>query len=139
MTASIDPAYGKRKFNKNFEKHLKNVLPENDHKKPNDFLIVRTCSQAINFLVLENPQKMEHFIFVDLLANLGPISTTAILLKVILFCRKVMPYLEKRLSLLFNNYEDSTRDTVAWLINAFENINVALATNFGSVKLLLPS
>jgi hypothetical protein len=52
-----------------------------------------------------------------------------------LLCRKVKPYLEKRFSILFNHYESYSRDGVEWLIQALENLNVALSTNFGMVDL----
>jgi hypothetical protein len=137
LTSSIDPAYGKRRFNDNLYRQLNSVLPEDNHKKLNDLLVMRTCSQAISFLVVDSPKRLEHFTFIDLLGNLGPISTTGLLLKIVLFCRKVRPYLEKRLAILFNHYEHSTGESVAWLVKALENINVAFTTNSNSVDLLL--
>lgn len=135
LTDSIDPSYGKRQFNKKLYRHLDGFLPANNRNKVDDFLVVRTCSQAINLLVVESPKRLEHFTFLDLLGNLGPTLTTGLLLKLVLFCRKVKPYLEKRLAMLFNHYEDDTRDSVAWLVKALENVNIALTTNFGSVQL----
>jgi hypothetical protein len=91
LTASIDPAYGKRQFNDRLYTHLKNTLPHSDSQKPTEFLVVRTCSQLLNFLVVESPQRPHHFIFVDLMTNLGAILTTGLLLKIVLLCRKVKP------------------------------------------------
>ena len=135
LTASIDPAYGKRQFNDRLYIHLKNTLPICDSQKPSEFLLVRTCSQLLNFLVVESPQRPNHFIFVDLITNLGGIFTTGLLLKIVLLCRKVKPYLEKRFSILFNHYESATRDGVPWLIQSLENLNVALSVHFGSADL----
>ena len=135
LTASIDPAYGKRQFNDRLYTHLKNTLPHSDSQKPTEFLVVRTCSQLLNFLVVESPQRPHHFIFVDLMTNLGAILTTGLLLKIVLLCRKVKPYLEKRFAILFNHYESSTRDGVPWLVQSLENLNVALSVHFGSVDL----
>jgi hypothetical protein len=101
----------------------------------NDFLVVRTCSQLLNFLVVESPQRPQHYVFVDLISNLGPTLATGLLLKIILICRKVKPYLEKRFSILFNHYESSSRDAVQWLVQAMENLNVALSTNFSTIDL----
>jgi hypothetical protein len=53
----------------------------------------------------------------------------------VLLCRKVKPYLERRLSILFSHYEGYSRETVQWLVLALENVNVALSTNFGTVDL----
>jgi hypothetical protein len=132
LTASIDPAYGKRQFNDRLHTHLINTLPQWDSQKPTEFLVVRTCSQLLNFLVVESPQRPNHFIFVDLITNLGAIFTTGLLLKIVLLCRKVKPYLEKRFAILFNHYESAMRDGVPWLIQSLENLNVALSVHFGS-------
>lgn len=132
LTASIDPAYGKRQFNTRLYTHLNNTLPQSDSQKPSEFLILRTCSQLLNFLVVESPQRPNHFVFVDLMTNLGATVTTLLLLKIVLLCRKVKPYLEKRFSILFNHYESSTRDGVPWLITSLENLNVAFSIHFGA-------
>lgn len=135
MLASVDPEYGKRQFNNQLYIQLRNTLPESDSQKVNDFLVVRTCSQLLNFLVVESPQRPQHYVFVDLISNIGPTLATGLLLKIILICRKVKPYLEKRFSILFNHYESSTRDAVQWLVQAMENLNVALSTNFSTIDL----
>jgi hypothetical protein len=49
--------------------------------------------------------------------------------------------LEKRFSTLFNHYETSTQNNVKWLVQMFENLNVAMSVNFGSTDishLLMP-
>jgi len=135
LTASVAPEYGKRQFNKQLHLQLKNLLPDSDAQKPTDFLIVRVCSQLLGFLTVENPQNPQHFVLVDLVSNLGPTLTTGLLLKIVLICRKVKPYLEKRFSILFNHYETFRQDTVVWLVEAMENLNVALSTNFSTVDL----
>lgn len=135
ITASVDSDYGRRQFNNQLYAHLQNTLPESNQQRINDFLVVRTCSQLLNFLVVESPQQPQHFIFVDLISNLGPTLTIGMLLKIVLICRKVKPYLEKRFSILFNHYESCTRDTVLWFVQTMENLNVALSTNFSTIDL----
>jgi hypothetical protein len=135
LIPTIDSEYGKRLFNDKLYQQLKNTLPQSDSQKLNDFLIVRTCSQLLNFLVVESIQKPNHYVLIDLLSNIGPVFVMALLLKIVLICRKVKPYLEKRFSLLFNHYDGYTRDTVQWLIQTLENLNVAFSTNFGSADL----
>ncbi len=135
LTASVDPEYGNRQFNNQLYNHLKQTLPESNTQRPNDFLMVRTCSQLLNFLVVDNPNRPNHFVFVDLIANLGPTATIGLLLKIVLICRKVKPYLEKRFSILFSHYEFRARQGVQWLIAAMENLNVALCTNFSPIDL----
>lgn len=135
ITSTVDPEYGRLKFNNQLHTQLKSILPDSNSQALNDFLVVRTCSQLLNFLVVDSSHSPNHFVFIDLLTNLGPILTTGILLRIVLFCRKVKPYLERRFSILFNHYELYTRETVHWLVEALEHLNIALSTNFGSVDL----
>ncbi len=135
ITVSVDSEYGRRQFNNQLYNQLKNTLPESNNQKLNDFLLVRTCSQLLNFLVVESPQKPNHFVFVDLISNIGSTLTTGLLLKIVLICRKVKPCLEKRFSILFNHYELCRRDGVQWLVEAMETLNLALSTNFSTVDL----
>ena len=135
LTSSIDPEYGKRKFNNLLYAQLKETIPQSNSQKLSDFLIVRTCSQLLNFLVVENRDRPNHYRFIDLISNNGAAMTIGLLLKIVLICRKVKPFLEKRLAILYNHYESSTTDAVQWLVQALENMNIALSTNFGSIDL----
>lgn len=135
LGTAVDPAYGQRKFNKLLAYQLEHTLPQNEDQYVNDFLLIRTCSQLLNFLVLESSTNPQHFVFIDLINNLGPLSTTGLLIKVILLCRKVKPYLEKRFSTLFNHYETATQNNVKWLVKMFENFNVAMSVTFGSTDI----
>ncbi|HEY9852138.1 MAG TPA: hypothetical protein V6D28_21875 [Leptolyngbyaceae cyanobacterium] len=135
LTTSIDPDYGKRQFNKKLYNHLQNTLSHNDSQQVNEFLLIRTCTHLLNFLVVHSNQQPQHFVFIDLVANLGINITIGLLLKIILICRKVKPYLEKRFSILFNHYESDAGSAVMWLIQSLENLNVALSIHFGAVDL----
>ncbi len=131
----VDTEYGNRKFKNQLHSQLNIILPDSDHRPLNDFLMVRTCSQLFNFLIVDSIRDAQHYLFVDLLTNIGPISTTGLLLKILLLCSKVRPYLERRFSILFSHYESYSRDAVEWLISALETLNVALTTNFGKLNL----
>lgn len=133
ISSVTDHRYGKCQFNDKLYKQLQSTFPHSDSQKFNEFLMMRTCTQLLNFLVVESPQRPNHFVFVDLISNLGPTQTTGLLLKIVLICGKVKPYLEKRLAILFGHYELSTREGVLWLVKALENLNLALSTNFGKV------
>lgn len=135
LTTSVNPAYGKRHFNQQLGNLLINTYPQSDSQLLTDFLMVRTCSQLLNFLVVESIHRPQHFVFVDLLSNLGATSTTQLLLQIVLLCRRIKPYLEKRFSILFHHYESYTCDRVQWLIAAMENLQLALSTNFSALNL----
>ncbi|MEM9538454.1 MAG: hypothetical protein AAGA60_02965 [Cyanobacteria bacterium P01_E01_bin.42] len=135
LTASVDPRYGNQKFNEKLYDRLKNTLSRYDFKRPNNTLLLRTSSHLLNFLVVESPQRPDHYIFVDLVTNLGPTSTVILLLKITLLCNQVKPHLEKRFSILFNHYEASTEEGVPWLVKSMENVHLAFSIHFGSVDL----
>jgi hypothetical protein len=135
LTSSIEPDYGRRQFNKKLYDQLQNTFPDSDNRQVDDFLLVRTCSQLFNFLVVESSQHPSHFVFIDLITNLGPVQTMGLLLKIAMLSQKVKPHLERRFSILFNHYESQTLNEIIWLVKSLENLNVALVTNFGNVNL----
>jgi hypothetical protein len=130
---SLDSKYAKSQFNKKLYQHLQNTLPEFDGQKPSEFLVMRTTSQLFNFLVIESTHHTDHYVFVDLITNMGVTRTVGLLLKVVLLCNKVKPYLEKRFSILFNHYESFAKDGVPWLVKSLESLQVALSVHFGKV------
>ncbi len=135
IMSDIDAGYGQRQFKTMLQDHLLSTFAASDGKPVDDFLKVRTCSNLFNFLVVDPSSGRQHYVFLDLINNLGPVNTTGLLLRILLICQKVKPFLERRFSMLFNHYESSSSDTVAWLVNMFENINVAMSLNFGTVDL----
>ncbi|TVQ05350.1 MAG: hypothetical protein EA368_19500 [Leptolyngbya sp. DLM2.Bin27] len=135
ILADVDSSYSQRQFKSILQDHLLATANDSDGKPVDDFLRVRTCSNLFNLLVVDPSAGRQHYLFLDLINNLGPLQTTGLLLRILLICHKVKPFLERRFSLLFNHYETSSSETVAWLVNMFENINIALSLNFGSVDL----
>ena len=137
LISSVEPEYGGRQFNDRLYKQIKNTLRENDAVKFNNLLLVRTCHQLFNFLVVENSQHPSHYVFYDLVYNLGASRTMGLLLKLVLLSGKVKPELEKRFSILFNHYEGKASNEIMWFVKSLENFNVALVVNFGKTDLSL--
>jgi hypothetical protein len=135
LISVIDPNYGKHHFNQQLCQYLKDTLSHCDYQEVNDFLVVETCKKLLNFLVVESPQRPNHSRFIDLTGNIGILLTISLLLRIVLLCRAVRPWLEKRFSILFKLHEDTTTDRVNWLVEALEHLNIALSTNFGTIKL----
>lgn len=135
LVSGVDPAYGRQHFNDALYQNLKDIYPENDDQRLNDFLLVRTCSNLFNFLVVDPAGSHSHFVFIDLINNLGATLTTGLLLRILLLCRKVKPYLERRLSTLFNHYELAKQDSVGWLVKILETLNLALSLTFGHLDI----
>ncbi len=135
LTSGIDREYGKLQFNQRLYKQLQSNLIDADDQKMNEFLLVRTCSQLLNFLVVESATSPQHFTFIDLIANQGTLITTGLLLKIVLICRKVKPYLTKRFAILFNHYESATTSGIVWLVETLEQLNIAYSIHFGNVDI----
>lgn len=128
------PDYGKHHFNQWLYTQLKNTLPQNDHQQISNFLITRTCQQLIETLVAPPQQVNNHFVFVDLISNVGATVTTGLLLRLLLLFNNLKSSLEKRLATLYKHYEP-VMDGVRWLIESLENLQIAFSIHFGSMSL----
>lgn len=135
IVQSIDDKYGKHTFNKRLYEKMQELYPKYNQSKPDEFLKMRTYSQVFNYLVVESPQNPNHLVFMDMISNMGTTKTIGLLLKLVLVCSKVKPYLEKRFSILFNHYESFTKEGAAWLIRSLEKVNVAFSVNFGNLDM----
>jgi hypothetical protein len=131
----LDPKYGKHHFNSKLVKTIHNILPEVDDRKPNEFMTIRTCSSLLNFIILDPSQPLNHYIFMDLVTNIGATETVGLLLKLLLICPKIRPSLEKRLSLLVDHYESLSMSRVPWLVKSLENFQIASIAHFGRADL----
>jgi hypothetical protein len=133
IVSGVDPSYGKRSFNDRLYKVISNISPDRDYQQLDELALLRTCTHVLNHLVVEAPRSPQHFVFMDMISNLGAVFTTGILLKIVLICQKVRPLLESRLSILFDHYESSQCKGVPWLVKSLENWNVAGAIHFGKI------
>lgn len=137
LISSIDPKYGSHKFNDKLGKFLRNTLADCHSQVLNEFLLLRTCSNLLKFLVVDSSQCLDHYLFVDMITNLGETKIIGLLLKIVLLCGKIKPYLEKRFSILFSHYESFSKEGVPWLIKSLENLQIAFSVHFGCVDLSL--
>jgi hypothetical protein len=133
IISGVDNSYGSRTFNDRLYKTIVNISPDRDRQPLDELSMLRTCTHILNHLVIESPSNPQHFIFMDMISNLGSVFTTGLLLKIVLICQKAKPLLESRLSILFNHYESSQCTGVPWLVKSLENWNVAGAIHFGKM------
>ena len=115
--------------------YLQNILSDSDDLLLNESLMIKTCHQLLSFLIVHSAKHPQHFFFINLIGNLGPVITTGLLLKILLVCQQLRPNLEKRFALLFKHYELSAQNKVQWLVKVLENMQIALTTNFGRIDL----
>ena len=135
LISGIDWEYGKHQFHQRLYIQLQNTLPEADFQKVNDFLILKTCTQLLNFLIVESLSSPQHFTFIDLITHQSSIRIIGLLLKIVLICRKVKPYLTKRFAILFNHYESKHYRNINWFVETLEELNIALSIHFGDIDL----
>ena len=72
-----------------------------------------------------------------MIVNMGTTEVIGLLLKLVLICPKVKPYLEQRFAILFSHYEFFAKDELTWLINCLEKLQLAFSIHFGKVDLSL--
>lgn len=131
LTDTSGVTFGNGRFRQRFQQYIDTLPALQQSHQLNEFALVRTCSQTLNYLVVDSAQNPNHLVFVDLLNNIGTPATVGLLLKIVLVSKKVKPYLEKRFAILFNHYQSFNRGKVKWLVNCLENFNIATATHFG--------
>lgn len=100
---SVDGKYGKHSFNKRLYDKMQDLYPKYNQTKPDEFLKMRTYSQVFNYLIVESPQNPNHLVFMDMISNMGTTKTIGLMLKLVLVCSKVKPYLEKKILYLIQS------------------------------------
>jgi hypothetical protein len=130
LIVGIDSSYGKRGFNDRLHKTIDGILIDRDAQQLDEISQLRICTHILNYLVVESTTKAQHFVFMDLINNLGAVATTCLLLKIVLICHKTKPLLESRLSILFSHYEASHCREISWLVKSLEHWNIAEAIHF---------
>ncbi|MGB3536223.1 MAG: hypothetical protein WBA13_22235 [Microcoleaceae cyanobacterium] len=130
LNSTVEVKYGEKRFSQRLNQVLQETLPHNHSQTVNQSLLASTCRKLFNFIVIESDQNPSHFVFLDLMSNLGGSRVIGMLLKMVLICRKVKADLEKRFAVLFNHYATFPQDQVTWLIESLETLNIAFSANF---------
>ena len=132
---SIDGKYGKHTFNKRLYEKMQGFYSNRNNEKPDEFLKVRTYSKLFNYLIVESNRNPNHLVFIDMISNMGTTITIGVLLKIVLLCSKVKPYIEKRFSILFDHYESFSSEGAGWLVRSLEKVHIAFSVNFGNLDM----
>lgn len=137
IISGIDSSYGERHFNDRLHNYLQNTLIDFDHRQLDEFLTIRTYCQLFKYLVVDSKNTYNHERYLNLVNHLGEVKTIGLLLKLVLLCNKVKPYLEQRFSILFSHYEAVAEDQAPWLVKSLENLQVAFSIHFGEADFSL--
>ncbi|MGD1907711.1 MAG: hypothetical protein ACFB0C_17220 [Leptolyngbyaceae cyanobacterium] len=131
--AGAEPRYRNNVFSRSLRQYLRETLADFDSQIPTEFMIITVCQKLLNFLVVQGRQQPVFRRFRQLVQDVGPSLAMGLLLRVVLFCANVKPWLENRMAVLFNHHEQYRCKDATWLITALEHVNLALVTNFGKV------
>lgn len=131
IITDLEPSYAQGKFSEQLKQSLTLISPDQHHQPMNNILMNRTFTHLMNFLVIESRRSPKHFVFMDLISNLGTTKTVGLLLKIVLVSNSIKSSLERRLSLLFSHYENHQQGTVGWLVRCLEKFQLAFTSHFG--------
>lgn len=137
IISGLGSGYREGHFNQELQQFLNCTLTDFDHRELDEFLTLRTYCQLFKFLVVESKSNTNHDHYLDLVNNLGEVRTIGLLLKLVLLCNRVKPYLEQRFSILFSRYETVAEDQAPWLVKSLENLQVAFSIHFGQADFSL--
>ncbi|HHP7230962.1 MAG TPA: hypothetical protein ACFCUY_08900 [Xenococcaceae cyanobacterium] len=137
LTLGLNSQYCSTKLNPKIYQCLQEIIPDVENRKLDEFTLLRTCSHLLKLLIVDSKKNPEHYLFIDLISNLGTTQVIAILLKLVLICPKVKPYSEQRFAILFTHYETFPRGELIWLINCLEKLQIVFSIYFGKVDLSL--
>ncbi|MEM9506853.1 MAG: hypothetical protein AAGA16_04100, partial [Cyanobacteria bacterium P01_E01_bin.35] len=137
IISGIDSGYREGDFRHELQQYLGNTLTDFDHRGVDEFLTLRTYCQLFKFLVVESKSNNDHQHYLGLVNYLGEVRTIGLLLRLVLLCNKVKPYLEQRFSILFSSYEAVAEDQAPWLVKSLENLQVAFSIHFGQADFSL--
>ena len=130
LTSGLDSQVA-RYLDRRLEYYLQDTLRNFDSRELDEFLRLRTYCQLFKFLVVDGKGNSQHEHYLNLVEHLGEVRTIGLLLKLVLLCGKVKPYLEQRFSILFSQYEAVAEDSAPWLVKSLENLQVAFSIHFG--------
>jgi hypothetical protein len=133
------PTYGDRKFNHWLGKQLDNSCLGRDQTKMNTGLLMNTCRDLIDALIVPPSRNFEnHLMFTDLIANLEATFAMGFVLKIVLLCQKfgenlkaIREHVAARLADLFKYYESYSPDDLKWLTECLDNWLIASTVQFG--------
>ncbi|MFG6095216.1 hypothetical protein SPB21_08190 [Leptothoe sp. ISB3NOV94-8A] len=118
--------------NNRFSSSVRTTLVESlgtDTAPITDASITYMCSRLLKILVCNTLEHPDIGQFKHLIKTVGHQALTAVLLKIVLFKRTVRSWFEDRFGILFHKWESSSLDSIGWLVQSFEYMNVALALN----------
>jgi hypothetical protein len=115
----------------NLRRRLRQLLSKlnGDEMPINRTSKITVCQKLLSEVMHHNEAQPNSNVFYLLIKKAGHQVMTGFLLNLTLTCQMVRHDLERRFAHLFHIFENRACQTVQWLVDAFEHMNVALALN----------
>ncbi len=140
LIVTIGEPYGNGRFHEKLHDHLRKSHAHHDAQKPNNVLLPKICQDAFRFLVIDQSGSCKDaiFTFMDLHSNIGASRLIGLLLKIALLCKQAKVFLEKHISMLFEQQSKNLRRDVGWLEESLEYLKVAFSVHYDRPDFLTP-
>lgn len=112
---------------------FENLYVDMDEEPVTSPLLLKTCKRIIELLTTENHQDPSP-LFVSLVSSSSPLVWALMLLKIILICPQIRPYLEACVARIIQYYEPVPADDCQWVIHFIEVLNIVLAIHADNVE-----
>ncbi len=137
LSLDLNCTYSKETLLPKISEYLDVILPDIHLNQVDEFTLLRASSLLFQLLIVDGKRNCNHSLLIELINNLGIVKVVGLLLKIVLLCDKSKPYLEQRLAILFSYYELQPISKSFWLIEMFENLQLAFSVHFENVDLSL--
>ena len=127
----VDNKYANNEFNHRFQKMLNGLNDDgfNDAMPNTDVTTTNLCRRILKHLVVDDIHHINETEFKGMICNVGHQAVTSVLLRVVMFWKRIRSCLEERFGILFQMHERDRQSDVGWLVQAFEHMNLALVLN----------
>ncbi len=109
------------------QKDIPQILNHYDQQPINEFILLRSCNELLNKLILNPKQLSNHLSFINIKKHLGATQLTVLLLKLTFLNPQLKYSVRQRLAHLFDYYESNSIEESLWLIQVLENCLLAFA------------
>jgi hypothetical protein len=122
-----NPKFGSNSFAHRFQRLLTTV-DFSDAMPVCDMATTTILQRILQHLVIwdldHQPEE-----FKNMICSVGYSPVTMVLLRIVLFWKRLRGWLEDRFGILFHLNEDKRKRDIEWVVQAFEHMNLALALN----------
>ena len=135
LVKGIEARNNTYQFESRFQEKLDSIFPQANEKALNPTQILQTCRQLFSFLIVDPNSGKNPDRFAELVANLGTVQTTTILVRIVLICPESKADLVRKIYSIAEHYQLQTVTEHPWLLKTLEHLLIAFSLYFGNVDL----